>query len=236
MKNIFNRIISKIGINNKPEEWQLKIVNEVRNYTMTSNTNIIEATNAVKHICRNNIKGDMVECGVWKGGSLMAVALALNHFNKTDRFIYAYDTYDLFPAAEKIDVSIDGKFGDDVVNSLAEDGVTWKAPDIVSVKENLISTGYPADKFLLVKGDVLETIPQTIPQHIALLRLDTDWYKSTLYELEWLYPRVSKNGIIIIDDYGGWQGSKKATDFYFKKNKVNPKLKFIDSSAVMFKK
>ncbi len=64
--------------------------------------------------------------------------------------------------------------------------------------------------------EVEDTIPARIPDEIALLRLDTDWYTSTLHELHHLYPRLAKHGILIIDDYGHWQGARQAVDEYFK--------------------
>ena len=82
------------------------------------------------------------------------------------------------------------------------------------------STGYDEGMVHLVKGRVEETIPQHAPDSIALLRLDTDWYESTKHELERLFPRLSKHGILIIDDYGHWQGARRAVDEYFAGNKI----------------
>ena len=65
-----------------------------------------------------------------------------------------------------------------------------------------------------VKGKVETTIPEQAPKQISLLRLDTDWYASTKHELENLFPRLSPGGILIIDDYGDWQGARKAVDEY----------------------
>ena len=88
------------------------------------------------------------------------------------------------------------------------------------VKRNLFSTGYPKENIIFVKGKVEETIPKKIPKKISLLRLDTDWYESTKHELVYLYPKISKNGVLIIDDYGHWQGSKKAVDENFKNKSI----------------
>jgi hypothetical protein len=83
------------------------------------------------------------------------------------------------------------------------------------VKETLRATGYPAERLHFVVGPVEETIPREVPPGIALLRLDTDWYESTKHELEHLYPLLADGGALIIDDYGHWEGCKRAVDEYF---------------------
>jgi hypothetical protein len=77
------------------------------------------------------------------------------------------------------------------------------------------ATGYPEDKLHFVEGEVETTIPAAAPEQISLLRLDTDWYRSTLHELNHLYPKLVRRGALIIDDYGAYEGSRKATDEYF---------------------
>ena len=83
------------------------------------------------------------------------------------------------------------------------------------VRRNLASTGYPSDRLHFIRGRVEDTIPASAPESIALLRLDTDWYESTRHELTHLYPRLVRGGVLIIDDYGHWQGARQATDEYF---------------------
>jgi hypothetical protein len=88
------------------------------------------------------------------------------------------------------------------------------------VRANLLSTGYPAEKIHLIKGKVEDTIPGTLPRGLSILRLDTDWYESTRHELIHLYPLLHPKGVLIIDDYGDWQGAKKAVDEYFKESEI----------------
>jgi O-methyltransferase len=78
---------------------------------------------------------------------------------------------------------------------------------------------------------VEDTIPASVPEQIALLRLDTDWYESTKCELEILFPRLVKGGVIIIDDYGCWQGARKAVDEYFNKNNIAILLNRMDDTG-----
>ena len=73
-----------------------------------------------------------------------------------------------------------------------------------------------------------ETIPRACPAHLALARLDTDWYASTRHELEHLFPRLTRRGILIIDDYGHWQGARKAVDNYFHDHGIDADLRTID--------
>jgi O-methyltransferase len=96
------------------------------------------------------------------------------------------------------------------------------------VKKALETTGYQMEKIHFVKGMVEQTIPNSAPDKIALLRLDTDWYESTKHEMEHLFPRLSRGGVLIIDDYGHWQGARKAVDEYIKKNEIRILLNRID--------
>jgi hypothetical protein len=101
------------------------------------------------------------------------------------------------------------------------------------VKANLASTGYPAERVRLVKGKVEDTIPVVAPPEIALIRLDTDWYESTRHSLDHLYPRLAAGGVLMIDDYGHWKGSKQATDDYFARNASPILLSRIDYTGRM---
>ena len=97
-----------------------------------------------------------------------------------------------------------------------------------AVQKNLLGTGYDGNRLKFIKGKVEDTVPGYAPRHISLLRLDTDWYKSTLHELVHLYPRLSVGGVLIIDDYGHWRGCRKATDQYFEENNIHVLLNRID--------
>jgi O-methyltransferase len=104
----------------------------------------------------------------------------------------------------------------------------WAYASLEDVRANLESTQYSMNQVFFVKGMVEETLPATAPDSIALLRLDTDWYSSTRHELEHLYPRLSQNGVLILDDYGHFMGARKATDEYFKTLNMPPLLSRVD--------
>ncbi len=112
----------------------------------------------------------------------------------------------------------------------------WAYSPRVEVKSNVTSTGYPEECVTIVEGDVVETLRSTAPERIALLRLDTDWYESTLAELEVLFPKLVSGGVCIIDDYGHWGGSRRAVDEYFARQSVKPLLSRIDYSGRMLVK
>ena len=99
-------------------------------------------------------------------------------------------------------------------------GSDWSRYNLEAVKDTVERTGYPSSHLTYVKGLIEETVPAQAPERIALLRLDTNFYRSTRHELEHLYPRLSTGGVLILDDYGAQVGSRRATDEYFAK--LNP--------------
>lgn len=208
----------------------INTVSKVRAYTMTSPERIVSLCEAVKYVQQNGIEGDIVECGVWKGGSMMAVADTLLGLNSTDRNLYLFDTFEGMPPPTENDVDIGGASAQILLdNSDKEKDVSvWCNAAIDIVKDALGSTGYPDEKMHFIKGLVEETIPEFIPEKIAILRLDTDWYESTKHEMEHLFPRLSRGGVLIIDDYGHWQGARKAVDEYLENNKIRILLNRID--------
>ncbi|MES2025542.1 MAG: TylF/MycF/NovP-related O-methyltransferase [Pseudomonadota bacterium] len=203
---------------------------KVRPYTMTSPERIVSLCEAVKYIQDKNIDGDVVECGVWKGGSMMAVADTLLRMGDTNRDLYLFDTFEGMPPPTDSDVDIAGTSAENLLNSSNKDAdeSVWCRATLDVVKNALGSIGYPGEKIHYIKGLVEDTIPQFVPSKIALLRLDTDWYESTKHEMEHLFPLLSKGGVLIIDDYGHWQGARKAVDEYLEKNDVTILLNRID--------
>jgi len=201
-------------------------------YTLTTNERMLALYNAVKHVTQNNVRGDFVECGVYQGGSSMVAAQALYYQNDTSRKIYMYDTYEGMTEPSEHDINIrDSKAYNRYVKSKTNAGSTWCYAGLPEVQANMRKTDYPENQFVYVMGKVEETILQTLPDSIAILRLDTDWYESTLHELKYLYPLLSTNGILILDDYGYWKGAKKAVDEYMKQHNITEELREIDASG-----
>ena len=193
-------------------------------FTMTGAERVVCLVRATKYIVENGIAGDFVECGVWRGGSMMAVALALKQLGETTRKLFLYDTFaGMSPPTDK-DTRFDGVTAHEMIETVYKDAGAWCHADKQEVTKNLLATGYPEGNVFMVEGKVEETIPRILPSQICLLRLDTDWYESTKHELTYLYPKLVKNGVLIIDDYGHWLGSKLATDEYFARRPLKPFL------------
>jgi O-methyltransferase len=195
----------------------IDVVERVRPYTMTSPRTVVGLCEAVEYLERSRIGGAFVECGVWRGGSMMAAALTLLRLGGGERDLNLFDTFAGMPMPEQEDVPLT-RSGLEPMDRWQRDQRSehndWAYAPIEAVRENLSSTGYPQDRVRLVKGPVEETIPAHAPESIALLRLDTDWYSSTRHELEHLYPRLVPGGVLIIDDYGSWAGARKAVQEY----------------------
>lgn len=185
-------------------------------YTMTSTERVWAMYQGLGFIARQGIPGAIVECGVWRGGSMMAAALTLEHLGDTTREIYLYDTYEGMSEPTTRDVNRINRAAARKWRKHQRDGFNaWNYVPLEEVQRNVLSTSYPAERVHFVKGKVEDTIPGVAPERIALLRLDTDFYESTRHELEHLWPRLSRGGLLIIDDYGHWRGSREATDEYF---------------------
>jgi hypothetical protein len=166
----------------------------------------------IEYICRHDIAGDVVECGVGKGGSVMAAAESLTYFGCTKRKIYVYDTFEGMTPPGAHDFDYYGNHQSTIDASL----LYWPGTGHYDeIREKLYLCRYPYDHFVLVKGPVEETLPGIMPDRIAFLRLDTDFYESTRQELLHLYPRVVSGGVVTIDDYGHFLGARKAVDDYF---------------------
>ena len=183
----------------------------VQPYTQTSRERVTTLADAVEYVIGAGIPGDFVECGVWRGGSSMAVAITLLRLGVHDRRLWLYDTFGRMPAPGTRDRDYAGReVTGHEASMLGDVGLS-----LAEVQAAMRSTGYPEDHIGYVSGRVEETIPESAPSAIALLRLDTDWYESTRHELEHLYPRLVSGGVLIVDDYGHYAGARQAVDEYF---------------------
>ncbi|MGH7175324.1 MAG: TylF/MycF/NovP-related O-methyltransferase [Minisyncoccia bacterium] len=209
------------------------IMEKSREYTKVDEGRSFGLYKAVEYLCRNNIEGDFVECGVWRGGQAMIMAYTLLQENDVSRTIWLYDTYAGMSEPTEDDVSIltKEKAKTLLLKDKSPEGILSYAP-MEEVKRNVVSTGYSPNNFAFVKGKVEDTIPDQMPKKVALLRLDTDWYESTYHELVHLFPRLVKGGVLIIDDYGSWEGSRKAVDQYIKEKNVKILLNRVSNGRI----
>ena len=212
-------------------EEDLQLIREVKPFTMTSPERIYGLLAAVRYLEMNGISGDIVECGVWKGGSMMAVVKALLARKSTERELYLYDTFAGMTAPSNRDSSkFERKTTQESFDSMQEgDGTCkWCFSSLEETRRNVTSVGYPEGKIHFIKGPVEETIPKTIPDRIALLRLDTDFYESSKHEMVHLFPRLVSGGVLLLDDYGHWEGQRLAVDEYLSEHKIPLLLNRLD--------
>ena len=213
----------------------LEIINYVRaaNLSMGSYDNLYTTALACKHVIEMEIEGDFVECGVYRGGHSIIAAEIFNRYG-VEKKVYLFDTFKGMTEPTSNDFSLGSGLPARIKynNRKYKDHVDWAYCSLIEVKKNFIDAKLMHNNIIFVEGDVLQTIPSKVnsPASISFLRLDTDWYESTKIELEFFYPILSKNGILVVDDYGSWAGSRKATEEYFT-NKHKPFLSLIEGGA-----
>lgn len=204
-------------------------------YTMLGPGALFAWIEAVRYVARAGIPGDLVECGVWRGGAVMAAALTLRQLGAGSRRIWLYDTFTGMPRPGGRDVDLLGK--EDPASLFAaqrtgSDSSAWCDASEADVRTNLARVDYPGERFVLVPGKVEETIPAAVPERIAALRLDTDWYESTRHEMEHLMPRLSPGGVLVVDDYFKWAGNRSAVDEWLSRQRKVMLLTKVELSAI----
>jgi O-methyltransferase len=191
------------------EEAFWPLYDRVQDQTMTSIERLYDLYKAIDYVSRSGISGAIVECGVWRGGSMMLAALTLKAAEDF-RDLYLFDTFSGQPPPGEQDIDLHGD------HALKQWHLGWNYSTRSAVWENMRSTGYPAAHMHLVPGPVEKTLlPICLPEAIALARLDTDFYESTQAGIAAVWPRLQKGGVLIIDDYGHWRGCQAAIDEYF---------------------
>lgn len=210
----------------------------VRPYTMTNPRRIAALAEAVRYVVKRGIPGAFAECGVWRGGSVLGMILTLQELGVNDRDLYLYDTFSGMSQPTPDDVSrFEAPALDTWQEAQANGRRGWSGlfGDQVfgeeQVRAMLTATGYPGERIHIVAGTVEQTLPAQAPAQLALMRLDTDWYESTRHELVHLYPRLASGGVLIVDDYGHWDGCRKAVDEYFSVDCAPLFLQRVDYSA-----
>jgi O-methyltransferase len=212
-------------------ESDIEVCRRVDPYTMTTPPRIYALMRAVEYIAARGIPGAIVECGVWRGGSMMAAALTLLRLGVTDRELHLFDTFSGMTPPTDADVKPTGQRAADLLATEAKDADVWAIATLDEVRAAVLDVGYPKGRIHFVKGPVEETVPANAPGEIALLRLDTDWYESTKHELVHLYPRLASGGVLILDDYGYWQGARRAVDEYVDEHEATLLLNRIDNTG-----
>jgi O-methyltransferase len=202
------------------------------NLTMVGRVRLISTLLACKHVCSSKVEGDFVECGVWRGGNSIVAADVFDRMGEKKQ-VYLFDTFAGMTEPTAIDQLTSGEYStrERFIRDQREAHNEWCYASLEEVVTNFRRCGL-LDKARFVKGDVLRTLADkaNIPQKICILRLDTDWYESTKIELQVLWPRLQNGGILIIDDYGYWRGTKAAVDEFFA-GSPRPFLQYVDDAG-----
>ncbi len=202
-------------------EGFLKLYDRNKPNTMVPWSGLHTAHLSAQYVAINNIPGDIVECGVWRGGCSVLMAETFAAMNSADRDFFLFDTFSGMPEPTSEDKQATSGIPAAIkFKRLFDAGKKWDAASLAQVESTVSNANYPRSRFHLVEGLVEETIPAEAPENIALLRLDTDWYESTRHEMEHLFPRLSPGGVLIIDDYGVWAGARQAVDEYIESNRI----------------
>jgi hypothetical protein len=185
------------------EFWEL--AEKVWDYTLNLIVGLYNLYHSCRYVIDNKIDGDIVECGVFLGGNVMFMAEVFRrHDYSLDRRILGFDTFHGFVRRSEHDIDLKG-------NEVCQpNDPSWNFLKVA--RANVESVGYDPMRLFLIEGDVLQTLPLAIDRPIALLRLDTDTYDTTKFELEQCWPNIVKGAPVIIDDYGWCLGARKATD------------------------
>jgi O-methyltransferase len=215
----------------------LHIVRENK-LAMCSRERVIATINACKHAVQAGIDGDFVECGVWRGGNSIAAKLTFENYG-SDKQVWLFDTFTGMTEPTELDTT---KFSEKSAferfeEAQKQDHVEWCFASLEDVKENFKRAGADIGGVKFIAGDVMKTLldAANIPKQISVLRLDTDFYDSTKTELDVLYPRLSPGGSLLIDDFGHWDGARRAVEEYLETlpPRARPLLHFTDYSGRM---
>ncbi len=206
-------------------------------YTSSSVERMYALYQAILYLNARRVAGDIVECGVWRGGNCVLAARTLTLLGDTRRRIWLYDTFTGMTEPTSRDRDVYGGSALDMRGRThTEAGRPTPFQFVASledVKANMATTGFPEDRLVYVQGPVEETLPASRPEEVALLRLDTDWFESTAHSLRHLYPRLSRGGVLLSDDYGDWPGVKEAVDGYLAEQGEHLLLNRIDNTGRM---
>lgn len=239
-RKLYSLLLSKKPIAYPVEALQkdIEILEFCMPYSMTSVERSFSTLQAVQYVIKNKIEGDFVECGVWRGGNSMIMAKTLIELRIDNRCLYLYDTFEGMSEPTGNDLDQSGQLAQALLNQAPKvpGSNIWCIASIDDVRSNIESTGYPIASVRFVKGDVANTLDDhsNLPDKISLLRLDTDWYESTKKELEVLFPLLVSGGVCLIDDYGHWQGARKAVDEFLMEHQLFPFIHVTDYTGRVF--
>ncbi|MDH2391136.1 TylF/MycF/NovP-related O-methyltransferase [Streptomyces sp. HNM0663] len=210
-------------------------IRAVKPFTMTSAEKLNALIHSVRYVAQHRIPGDVVECGVWRGGSMMAVARTLLEADDTSRHLHLYDTFEGMSEPSDHDRRHDGRSAAEMLAASPRSSGVWAYASLEDVQQAMGKTDYPTELIHYHRGKVEDTIPKHVPDRISVLRLDTDWFESTRHELAHLWPRLVPGGVLLLDDYGWWEGARRAVDQWLEESGVPLLLLRMDEGRLAVK-
>ena len=226
------QVVKKYEMPAEASIYEKKIILKSLKYSMTTSIRMWALLQSAKEVLKKKIKGDFVECGVWRGGNIILLKNILEQ-HKIKKNVYGFDTFQGMTEPTRHDVDTENNSASILMKKTSKNDQEfsiWAYSSLEKTKKNIYKNIKSKKNLKLIQGKVEDTlvIKENVPKKISLLRLDTDWYESTKVELEILYPLLQKGGILIIDDYGHFKGCRKAVDEYFSKHKKKPMLHYVD--------
>jgi hypothetical protein len=192
--------------------------------TMVGHRRLDNIQNCVDSVIQNNVPGDLVECGVWRGGSAILMRALLREKGVSDRLVWAADSFEGLPRPDTESYPADEGYDVSDITSLAV--------SLEEVKLNFARLGLLDDQVKFLKGWFKDTLPKAPIDKIAVLRADGDLYESTMQILENLHHKVTTGGYVIIDDYNSWEPCKQAVNDFRTQNGIFHPIKEIDWTGV----
>ncbi len=231
------KFIKEIPLKDFFNPSKLVLFKKIYPYTMVDSKRLSNIYDLSELIEKNRVDGVFVECGVWKGGCA-AIMGSVSKRARSNRKIWLFDSFEGLPEP----TTEDGKIAKDYSQNRASgrlktiDKCVGPLNDVKEIFFDILKINQ--DNVVIKKGWFQDTLPKARNEigQISVLRLDGDWYESTKCCLDNLYDNVIVGGYIVVDDYGHWEGCKKAIDDFFMKRNIKTDLIKIDYAGVYFKK
>jgi O-methyltransferase len=228
LKSNHGIVISRAIMRRTSEES--RIISLVDERTMTGENRILNLLNCVEYVVKAKLVGDFVECGVWRGGSILAMGHKLLQLQQ-GRDIWAYDTFEGTPEPTKEDFVLET--GQTMSSKWSAGKIAFASRgDFEFGAKEFLETGV---NIIPIQGDIRTTLKNQKPKQISILRIDTDIYEPVKFALEELWGLITDGGVLIIDDYDTWAGAKKATDEFFESLGYVPLLMRMDTGRIILK-
>lgn len=229
----YSQLLLNDGLNFK----KMQLFSKVFPYTMAGYRRLSNVYALAYHAEKEKLLGDFVECGVWKGGCSAVMAFVADTFT-SGRKIWLFDSFEGLPEPTREDGVLARTYAGERIEGRMRsiDKCVGPLEDVKKIFFEILQI--PKESVVIKKGWFQDTLPVSKNEmgKIAILRLDGDWYESTKVCLENLYDKVVPGGYVIIDDYGHWEGAKRALEEFFQKRNIKPELTKIDYTGVYFRK